>query len=165
MFNISWELIAKIVGYIAIGIAPIIYNYYFVKDRIDKLRKAYLTRLKKYLPLLNAGSNLQNKVVKPSRLTTTFESLSNTSTPTLTVNVGESQGKLQPFIVVTQTVSHNLNAIDTSRDQVNPTPVPYVVFIVDMNTLRNSEELAQIISSVTSNLPTLTLRVEQGNEN
>ena len=173
LFSITLDVILKIVAYVAIGVAPMIYNYYFVKDRINKLRKAYLVKLKKYLPLLNSGQNEAKQAT--SSLITTLETINTTDTTTFNVSTepirGEGAGRVQPYIIVTQTVSHNPNATP-SQDTVQTTPqpnvpypnVPYVVFVVDLNTLRNTEELVQIISNVTSALPTFTMRVETANE-
>ena len=164
------ELLLRILIYASIGIIPIVYNYYFVKGRVETLRKTYLTKLKKYepiLPLVEREIHGPQFVASTSTISTQVSTgvgstLSFTSTPSSSSQSREGSGSFEPYVITTHIVTPVPEA--EAKSGSGGEAMPYVVLVVNPQTLRNPEALMAILSSVENVLPGGVARVEGGYE-
>jgi len=155
--------IIHIIVYAIVGLIPVLYNYYFIKDKVRKLRKFYLDRLRKHSEELRKV--LKNGVkCKPSStpttpsyrgvgehkvVTTVYSCKAPISQETSTLST--HQDYIQPYtITLTSHVSSPLTT--TTHQQMNentPTNPHYVILIItDRNTILNTTVISNIISSI-----------------
>jgi len=174
MLAISMDLLLRILIYVSVGILPIVYNYYFVRSKVESLRKTYISKFKKYAPILplldsevHGISSGKSKSVGKPRLTSigssniTFESSKlNNLSDNLDSNITyELKGRnvVEPYVIT----SHIVTSVPEAGGDNGSYEAPYVVLIIDPQTLRSPETLKAILSSVENVIPTHRVMVNE----
>ncbi len=114
-------LVLKVFIYIVGGFIPFLYNYYFIKKRVDK--------------------ESTEKIIKENNKT-----LSEHDKLRLNKVTGEEEKRAIEPITLSNTLSlHYLRDERTTRNTATPL---YVLLVIDQNTMNNPEALNKVISDV-----------------
>ena len=160
--------ILHITVYAIVGLIPVLYNYYFIKDKVRKLRKFYLDKLRKHqeqiqkrLSIDQSEGNKQSMVITYSHSGKGCTSISTARSPTPNIITTGSlsqqgtsasrethQGYIQPYTI---TLTSHITSPVTSVEQrkIDNMPSQYVVVIImDKNMVMNVPVISNIISSI-----------------
>ncbi len=163
--------ILHIIVYAIVGLIPVLYNYYFIKDKVRKLRKFYLDKLRKHQeqackiltegsgrvnegstsPRQHSGGTFKTAIISPTYIYRQSSQIDN--------NVKDSKS-IQPYtITLTSHVASPLGTTEKVNNASSHSPQQYVVVIImDKNMIMNTP----VISSIISNIPQVLLQMNKG---
>lgn len=155
--------IIHIIVYAIVGLIPVLYNYYFIKDKVRKLRKFYLDKLRKHSEELRKALENNVKYKSPSTPTTpSYEGVGEHKIVTTvysykvpvsqeTSTTSTHQNYIQPYtITLTSHVSSPLTTTTQQQmgESTSTSPHYVILIITDKNTILNTTVISNIISSI-----------------